>query len=55
MSHHSLDLDKRAEAKPKQIKVNIGGGPVLEGNKGPGGLIQMRFAEFQKRRLRDKL
>ena len=28
-----VKLGKRAEAKPKQIKVNIGGGPVLEGNK----------------------
>src|SRR5271169_487756 len=29
-----VKLGKRAEAKPKQIKVNIGGGPVLEGKKG---------------------
>jgi HSP20 family protein len=29
-----IKLGKRAEAKPKQIKVNIGGGPVLEGKKG---------------------
>jgi HSP20 family protein len=29
-----IRLGKRAEAKPKQIKVNIGGGPVLEGKKG---------------------
>jgi HSP20 family protein len=29
-----IKLGKRAEAKPKQIKVNIGSGPVLEGKKG---------------------
>src|SRR5271165_2169703 len=29
-----IRLGKRAEAKPKQIKVNIGSGPVLEGKKG---------------------
>ena len=29
-----IQLAKRAEAKPKQIKVNVGGGPVLEGKKG---------------------
>jgi len=28
-----IKLGKRAEAKPKQIKVNIGSGKVLEGNK----------------------
>ncbi len=28
-----IKLGKRAEAKPKQIKVNIGGGKVLDGNK----------------------
>ena len=33
-----IRLGKRAEAKPKQIKVNIGGGQgsVLEGKKAPG-------------------
>ena len=29
-----IRLGKRAEAKPKQIKVNVGSGPVLEGKKG---------------------
>ena len=29
-----IKLGKRAEAKPKQIRVNIGSGPVLEGKKG---------------------
>jgi HSP20 family protein len=29
-----IRLGKRAEAKPRQIKVNIGSGPVLEGKKG---------------------
>jgi HSP20 family protein len=29
----SLQLAKKAEAKPKQIKVNIGGQPTLEGKK----------------------
>jgi HSP20 family protein len=29
-----IKLGKRAEAKPKQIKVNIGSGPLLEGKKG---------------------
>ena len=29
-----IKLGKRAEAKPKQIKVNIGSGTVLEGKKG---------------------
>jgi HSP20 family protein len=29
-----IKLGKRAEAKPKQIRVNIGSGPVLEGTKG---------------------
>lgn len=28
-----LDLDKRAEAKPKQIKVEIGKGPIESGKK----------------------
>ena len=30
-----IKLTKKAEAKPKQIKVNVGGGKALEG-KGPG-------------------
>src|SRR5215471_6501656 len=29
-----IRLGKRAEAKPKQIKVSVGSGPVLEGKKG---------------------
>ena len=33
----TLQLAKKAEAKPKQIKVNIGSQPVLEGSKKASG------------------
>ena len=35
-----IKLAKKAEAKPKQIKVNVGGEKTLEGKQHPGRLSQ---------------